>query len=203
MEDNTIIKEEWKDIKGYEGLYQISNLGRIKHLYEEVIDPRGIKQTFPERVLKCAVNKVGYVVATLRKDGRRYSVRVHRLVALHFIENPNNKPIVDHVDGNKQNNIVTNLRWATNSENVLNVNTYDNFKDKVTKVRKSERIPVCQLDNKYNLIKIFDCADDAAKELDCSAQLIRNCCKKEHKHYKAKGYHWCYQYNLCNLKIRL
>lgn len=184
--------EEWKPVKGFENLYLISNKGRLKRLYREVIDKRGVIQKFPEQLLKCTVNVYGYLQTTLRKDNKKINVTVHKLVAEAFIENINNNPIVDHIDGNKLNNNVSNLRWVTNSENIMNENTYNKFKENVTKVRKAERIPVYQLDDNYNIIKKFDCADDAAKELNCSAPLIRNACKPNHKHYKAKGYHWSY-----------
>ena len=184
--------EIWKDIRGFEGLYQVSNKGRIKRLYRQVLDSRGITQTFKESLLTCTINVYGYYQTTLRKDRRKINIKIHRCVAEAFIDNPENKPLVDHIDGNKLNNTADNLRWATNSENILNENTYDIFKENVTKVRKSERIPVYQLDDNYNVIRKFDCADDAAKELKCSAPLIRNACKPNHKHYKAKGYHWSY-----------
>lgn len=184
--------EEWKPVKGFENLYLISNKGRLKRLYREVIDKRGIIQKFPEQLLKGSVNVCGYLQTTLRKNNKKITVRIHRLVAEAFIENINNKPIIDHIDGNKLNNNASNLRWVTNSENIMNENTHNKFKEIVTKIRKAERIPVYQLDDNYNIIKKFDCADDAAKELNCSAPLIRNACKANHKHYKAKGYHWSY-----------
>ena len=187
-----ITDEIWKDIKGFEGLYQVSNKGRIKRLYRPVIDKRGIVQIFNESLLTCTINVYGYYQTTLRKNGRKINIKLHRCVAEAFIDNPYNKPLVDHIDGNKLNNTSDNLRWVTNSENILNENTYNRFKENVTKARKSERIPVHQLDDNYNIIKTFDSVDDAAKELKCSAPLIRNACKVNHKHYKAKGYHWSY-----------
>lgn len=184
--------EEWKAVKGFEGLYEISNKGRLKRVSRDVLDQRGIVQHFPEQLLKGTLGVYGYMQTTLRKNRRKINVKIHKLVAEAFVENSNNKPIVDHIDGNKLNNNADNLRWVTNSENIINENTYNKFKENVTKVRKAERIPVYQLDDNYNIIKKFDCADDAAKELNCSAPLIRNACKANHKYYKAKGYHWRY-----------
>lgn len=189
---NNIKDEVWKDIKDFEGLYQVSNYGRIKRLYRKVIDSRGITQTFKESLLKCTINKYGYYQTTLRKNRKKFNIKVHRCVAVAFIDKPENKHIVDHIDGNKLNNKVDNLRWVTNSENLLNENTYNKFKEIVTKLRKSERIPVYQLDDNYAIIKKFECVDDAAKEMHCSAPLIRKACNPNYKHYKAKGYHWRY-----------
>ena len=94
--------EQWKDIQGYEGLYQISDCGRVKN-------------SRTGRILKLRNNK-GYIEVTLK--GRTYLV--HRLVAEAFIPNIDNLPCVDHIDTNKENNVYTNLRWVTHSENMRN-----------------------------------------------------------------------------------
>lgn len=189
---SNITDEIWKDIKGFEGLYQVSNKGRIKRLYRRVVDSRGVIQIFNESLLSCTINVHGYYQTTLRKNRRKINIKLHRCVAEAFIDNLEDKPLVDHIDGNKLNNTADNLHWVTTSENIFNENTYNTFKENVTKARKSERIPVYQLDDNYKIIRRFDCADDAAKELGCSAPLIRNACNPNHKHYKAKGYHWSY-----------
>lgn len=101
--------EEWKNIRGYEGLYQISNFGRVKSL------PK-INRKF-ERVLNCNINNCGYVRVKLCRHGDNKWVSVHRLVALYFIDNTSDKCCVNHIDGNKLNNHVSNLEWVTVSEN--------------------------------------------------------------------------------------
>lgn len=116
--------EIWKDIRGYEGLYQVSNLGRVRSL-----DRRDKRNRYwPERVLKSIVGKFGYASVHLLKDGVTKTAKVHRLVALMFIENPNNYKEVNHKDENKLNNSVDNLEWCTRSYNVTYGSLDENFR---------------------------------------------------------------------------
>lgn len=101
-----MIEEIWKDIKGYEGLYQVSNLGRVKSF-------KGVS----ERILKPQFDNKGYTHVHLCKNSRRTQVTVHRLVAEAFIQNKENKPQVNHIDEDKTNNMVSNLEWMTANEN--------------------------------------------------------------------------------------
>ena len=115
--------EEWRDIKGYEGIYQISNLGRIKSLSKKVymynhIAKRKIEVTFKEKIRKQRIGKDGYYLINLNKDNKMITYRVHRLVGENFIENKDNKPYINHKDGNKLNNNVLNLEWCTAKENI-------------------------------------------------------------------------------------
>ena len=103
----------WKDIKGFEKLYQISNKGQIKSLTKK----RGFYQA-KEMILKQKITKFGYANITLLKNNKPSFCVVHRLVAETFIPNPENKPQVNHKDGNKLNNHVSNLEWCTCSENM-------------------------------------------------------------------------------------
>lgn len=108
------MKEEWRDIKGYENEYQISNLGRIKGLPRYVSNHTG-KVLLKEHFLQGYRTKKGYIHVELK--GKVYAV--HRLVALHFLENKDKKEQVNHIDGNKANNNVSNLEWCTNAENQI------------------------------------------------------------------------------------
>ena len=97
--------EIWKDIPSYEGLYKISNLGRLKSLKKG------------EEILSPPTYNTGYIVAKLFKNGIYKRIGVHRIVAMSFIDNPLNKKMVNHIDGNKLNNCLSNLEWATSQEN--------------------------------------------------------------------------------------
>ena len=116
--------EEWKAIKGYEGLYEVSNLGRVKSLERKVKHPIVREKTIKEKILKYNIDNNGYLYVTLYKDGKSKSFKVHRLVAIAFIPNPNNKPDIDHINTNKKDNRIENLRWVTKEENMSNQTNY-------------------------------------------------------------------------------
>jgi hypothetical protein len=107
------IIEIWKNVIGFEGSYQVSNLGRVKSLAR--VDRSGHK--LQERILKNTIDSYGYLVVGLFKNSVNHTHKVHRIVATIFIPNPENKPQVNHINGNKLNNIVDNLEWATHQEN--------------------------------------------------------------------------------------
>lgn len=110
-----VIEEIWKPIKKYEQCYEISNLGRIRSLTRTVIFKNGNRRTYKTKILtpKCNM-KDGYLRIILHDiDGNTKTFTMHRLVAEAFIDNPNNYPIINHIDGNKSNNCVSNLEWCT------------------------------------------------------------------------------------------
>ena len=111
--------EVWKDIEGYEGLYQVSTCGNIKSLAKPRKNGNGRSYTQKEKLLKQTFTSTGYKKVELYKDGKRKGFKVHRLVAIAFIPNPDNKPEVNHIDGNKINNNIDNLEWVTSSENSI------------------------------------------------------------------------------------
>lgn len=108
------MKEEWRDIEGYEGRYQVSNLGRVKSLTR--INPQN--HLLKERIRKAASDKNDYQIVNLCKDGIVKLYKVHRLVGEAFLDNPDGLPQINHKDGNKRNNDVSNLEWASASQNV-------------------------------------------------------------------------------------
>lgn len=112
------MEEIWKDIEGYEGLYQVSNLGRVKKL---------------PTILKNSLDKQGYeVVQLVNENGKKKVLKIHRLVANAFIENTENKPQVDHINTIRNDNRVENLRWVTPKENMNNPITLLKFTNKKT-----------------------------------------------------------------------
>lgn len=113
--------EEWRDVIGYEGRYQVSSLGRVKTIAHTLFDSAGRYRRFPDKILSLIYGhnpKYGYAHVSLNKDGQSKRIWVHRLVASAFIANPNNLPQVNHKDGNKRNNKVENLEWCSCADNL-------------------------------------------------------------------------------------
>ena len=108
--------EEWRDIKDFEGLYQVSNYGRIKSL-ERFRKLYTKKIYVPEIIRKNGFDKNGYQIIPLNKNSKKYMKKIHRIVAETFISNENDKPCVDHVNCVVSDNRITNLRWVTVKEN--------------------------------------------------------------------------------------
>lgn len=108
---------QWADVRGYEGFYQVSSDGRVKRLQGHVASGNSTI-SIKERILACSPDASGYRCVVLSRRGVRTSTRVHRLVAIAFIPNPFNKTDVNHINGNKADNRVSNLEWNTRAENV-------------------------------------------------------------------------------------
>lgn len=164
------MNQNWKDIPGYEGLYQVNKSGHIKALEKRWITGRGNGRLHiqPEKIIKPFISKFGYSRVTLWRSGIPKKIHVHTIVALTFIPNPEGKPQVNHKDGNKLNNSVDNLEWNTASENAQHA--YDNKLHVInerTKNAVSERHKGGKNVNAKRVIDIvtgqlFDCIKDAA-----------------------------------------
>ena len=113
------MEEIWVDIKGYEGFYQVSNLGRVRSLEREIIKSNNIKQISKSHILNFEKRK-GYNYVHLSKNGIRKRMAVHRLVAEAFIPNTESKPFIDHINTIRDDNRVENLHWVTPKENMNN-----------------------------------------------------------------------------------
>lgn len=168
--------EVWKNVVGYEGLYKVSNLGRIKSLYN--YNRNG------SNILKPKIKR-GYYTVGLRKNGIRKWYLVHRLVAQAFIQNHNNYPQINHKNENKLDNNVNNLEWCT----VLYNNTYGT---RIKRVKDKTSKPVLQYDINMNFIKEYASLVDATKEMGLkSTSCISLCCSG--KYETSKGYIWRYK----------
>ena len=177
--------EIWKDIQGYEGLYQVSNLGRVKSL-ERYKSNHSCKQLVPERIIKVRKNWDGYLKVTLCKDGKVKTYKVHRLVATAFIENPDNLKEINHKDEDKINNCVENLEWCTR---VYNCNYGTRSKRSAEKHSK----PVIGIHKITGLILEFPSTMEAERQIGIRHDNISNCCKGKQK--SAGGYYWHYVEN--------
>jgi hypothetical protein len=193
------MKEEiWKDIEGYEGYYQVSDLGRVKRL------PRG--RQWPYRQTHNNIRKQhvknGYLQVNLSKDNKVKWVGVHRLVAMAFIPNPNNYPQVNHIDECKTNNVVTNLEWCTQSQNQMHgtarqrqnetrhKNDPDKAEWKAAALKHAKRVAVC--DKKTDaVLETFVSMADAATATGASICTISNQCKGKRK--SRRNYYWRYE----------
>lgn len=181
--------EIWKDITGYEGYYSISNKGRIKSLSRDIQTNNRIIHT-QDRLMELTPNVGGYYYVTLSKNGSYKKCLVHRLVALTFIENPNNYPHIDHIDTNITNNNVENLRWVTPSMNMQNELTKKNISNGLKgKTNKSWNcVPVVQLQGDL-LINTFPSIAEAERNGFGYSGIQKCLSGKQRTH---RGYSWMY-----------
>lgn len=183
------MEETWKPIKGYEGLYEVSNKGNVKTLRKNKIMSQAV-----------GVNN-GYCYVGLYKNGKGKNVLVHRIVAIAFIDNPMGKKTVNHIDGNKRNNTVENLEWATHSENHKHafMTGLKVVSDNQRKAASETGKKTCDANRRRkavvmikgdDVIKSFESAHEAARYIGGSPSAIVACCKG--KYQTSKGYRWKY-----------
>jgi hypothetical protein len=178
--------EAWKTILGHNG-YEISDCGNVRAKERQVVYKDGRIGNFPERLMKPMLTKKGYYKVHLSSNvtkGYRTSKLIHRLVAEMFIPNPLNKPQVNHKDGNKLNNHVTNLEWVTNDEN--HNHKIENNLAPVTHIPKK----VGKFTKDGDLIEEFDSIYSAAKSMNARQWEVSRCAKGERKTFK--GFVWKY-----------
>lgn len=169
------MQEIWKDIKDYEGLYQVSNNGKVKSIKRDII-------------LKSSSNHKGYLYVILCKNNKSKVGRIHRLVAETFIPNPENKPQVNHINGIKADNNVNNLEWCTNTENLKHAFAIG------LKTNVGNNNPRTRKINQYNLqgdfIKCWNSIYDIEHTLNFSRSSIWRCCTAKFK--QSHGFVWRY-----------
>jgi hypothetical protein len=149
------MKEIWKDIKNYEGLYQVSNLGRVRSL-DRVVKHGNRFRNDKGKILSVSVTPEGYPQITLCRDNKKHHVKIHRIVALTFMDKIDETYVVNHKDGNKKNNCLDNLEWVSYSRNVKHAlenelslqrgQTHDS-----AKLRDIDIPTIKKLRNEYNL----------------------------------------------------
>ena len=203
--------EEWRDIEGYEGYYQVSNLGRIRSLNRLVNGKLGSKVFVKGIIRKPQISKKGYLTVILQKSHKHRTFQIHRLVASAFIPNPLNLPQVNHIDTNKENNLPENLEWITNDDNMAHAirngcfkpftkKQYESVKRNIAIAHKRKQIPVVQLSLDGDFINEYESITEAAKALKLGNGKISMCCNKKRK--TCGGFKWMhkeeYINELCN-----
>ncbi|EXZ16572.1 NUMOD4 motif family protein [Bacteroides fragilis str. J-143-4] len=195
--------EFWKAVEGYEGYYEISNKGRIKSI-DRMVKQGGSLRIVRERYKKIHIGPYGYPCVTLCKDRKSKSIPVHLLMARNFIPNPLNKPFVDHINTNREDYRIENLRWVTAKENANNPLTLKHCKEKtyisdvslranITKRKKQTKTapkPVFQFDKNGNFINGYESSREAQRHTGIHASSIRDACIG--KRYSSGGFLWSY-----------
>lgn len=166
--------EIWKAIKDYEGLYEVSNYGRVRALGNG-----GTHKT--ERVLVCMARRDGYTKVNLYKDGKMKTPMVHRLVAMAFIPNPDGLPQVNHIDEDKSNNCVWNLEWCTAKYNM-------NYGSRIERI--SKRIYQYTMDGSF--VRSYISINEASRRTGVCNRSISPCALGKPKHKSAGGYIWSF-----------
>lgn len=177
------MEEIWKDLKGYEEYYKISNFGFLKRKarirYDKV---RKKKNFFKEEFVKLSDNGHGYMMVRLYPDYKPYYI--HRLIAINFLPNPLNKEQVNHKNGNKKDNNINNLEWVTPKENMIHSSKVLKTKYNLSglnKSREKQKKKVCVMDKDGNVINVFNSIMEASKEMNISPSSICSCCKGKRK----------------------
>ena len=182
-----IINEEWKTIERTNGNYEIINLGRVKSKERIYLSGENyrIKKKTGGKLLNQTLNKDGYPTVSLRlDDGKRHTLKVHRLVALAFIQNTKNLPQINHKDENKENNRVDNLEWCTSKYNA-------NYGTRNKRMIKQKYLKaVIMLDLSGNELKRFESLGDASRETGFDISAIIRVCKGKQR--TSMGYKWKY-----------
>ena len=173
--------EIWKDIVGYEGLYQVSNMGRVRSK-ERIFESKGTgRYKRNAQILSLGKHSKGYLTVTLFKNGKYKRFLIHRLVAKSFLPRDIFKNQVNHIDGNKTNNNISNIEWCDSSENQIH-------RRDILKKKFAPGKPVIQIDNKGNNIREFESISQAAKSTGIKSQNISCVCQGKNR--QAGGFRW-------------
>lgn len=182
------MREEWRDIENYKGLYQVSNMGNIKSLERTVWNNSRGYRTVKERILKPRKNSCGYLQVNLCKDGKIKQYCIHKLVAqafIQFVPEADTSYEIDHRNTEKTDNRVSNLCFVTSSQNKLNPKTRERH---INHPKKSKA--VMGIDKITGLILEFPSTHEAERKLGIAQTIIVQCCKGKYK--SAGGFYWYY-----------
>lgn len=172
--------EEWRDIEGYDGYYQVSNLGRVRSV-DRYLPFKGTIGLRKGNILKQIFSNKGYKTLKLSKDGKNKRYSVHRLVAETFIPNPNNLKEVNHIDEDKTNNNVENLEWCDTKYNI-------NYGTRIERQKVKLSKPVLQFTLNGQFVAEYPSIIEAYRQIGIYQQSISECCKGKRK--SAGGYIW-------------
>ena len=178
------MKEEWRAVPGYEGLYEVSNMGRVRSLDRVIVNKDGVSRRYSGFLLSTYLNRFGRVLVSLWKNNRIQRLSVHRLVANAFIPNPDNLPEVNHKDENPQNNRVDNLEWCTKMYNLT-------YGSRLRRISEKLFVPVIAIDGDGNEY-YFPSMKEAGKRTGASKQYISALCRGFGRGERAGGYKWRY-----------
>lgn len=180
------LNEKWKDVKGYEGIYQVSNLGRVKSLDRKVYQKNKSNKfqyvTYKGKILKSQKQRNGYLIIDLHRNNKTKRKLVHILVAETWIPNLNSNKYINHKDSNPQNNRIDNLEWCTQSYNVKYA--YKNGNKIAPNMKKTNQIKNGKIINTYISMT------DAERKTGIKSANISKCCRNIRKH--AGGFQWEY-----------
>ena len=186
--------EIWKDVQNFEGLYQVSNLGRVRSLDRKKWGGK-VFYTLKGRILKPKLDGKGnYLQICFHKDGKTYHKQIHQLVAGEFLKNPNNYPCINHKNEIKTDNRAENLEWCSYSYNALYGNA--RFKNVISRTKnksKNSEKPILMIDLNGNVIREFRSCYDASRFTGLSRTIIRYCCIGNKRNKTAGGYKWKYK----------
>lgn len=187
-------KEIWKDVRNFEGYYEVSNLGGLRRKSRYITDKNGVTRFWKGKVLKLHENIDGYYRCILSKEGKVTHDSIHRLVAESFIDNPNNYPVINHKDEDPSNNCVENLEWCTIEYNNAYGTRIKRMKNnKQFQQRHAEnRMPVLKFSLQGELLEKFKSLKEAYKSSEeYSKSGVHHCCTGRLNTYK--GYFWIYE----------
>jgi len=196
-------KEIWKPVVGFEGWYEVSSFGRLRSVDRVEVNANGVTRHLKGKMISTSSLSHGYPVAVLMRPGEKKMVRIHRLVAKAFIQNPENKPCIDHIDTNRANCRKDNLRWVDNKENSNNPISVENARIASTKEYGSgwktintknkngsygAEVPVCQFSISGEFIQRYRSISEASASTNIPRNSIRRSIRGSYK--QAGGFLW-------------